>query len=217
MRQLVRRPTRNDRRTRRRTVGAALCASLGALLLLGAPGAAHAHLVTTGLGPFYDGITHLAVSPADLLAVIALSLLAGLGGPARGRLVLATLPVAWLLGGLIGLRASQEASLPLAVSLSLFALGALVAADARLPRPAAGSLAALTGLLYGGMNGTALAGAGAGALGLFGIATAVAVLATLLGAAAVSAGTSWRRIVVRVAGSWVAAVAILMLGWAFRG
>jgi hypothetical protein len=30
------------------------------------------HLVNSGLGPFYDGIAHLFVTPEDLLAVIAL-------------------------------------------------------------------------------------------------------------------------------------------------
>ena len=62
----------------------------GALLLW--PGAAHAHLVTTGLGPVYDGISHLFLSFDDLLPVVAMALLAGLNGPAAGRRALFTLP-----------------------------------------------------------------------------------------------------------------------------
>jgi len=54
-----------------------------AMLVLPAP--AHAHLVTTGLGPLYDGITHLFMSPDDLVPVLALALLAGLNGAAAGR------------------------------------------------------------------------------------------------------------------------------------
>ena len=37
----------------------------GALLLW--PWCAEAHLVTTGLGPVYDGLGHLLVTPEDLL------------------------------------------------------------------------------------------------------------------------------------------------------
>ena len=48
----------------------------------------HAHLVSTGFGPLFDGIGHLVVTPQDLLPVIALALLAGLGGKAYGRQVL---------------------------------------------------------------------------------------------------------------------------------
>jgi hydrogenase/urease accessory protein HupE len=188
--------------------------ALGALLLASP---ASAHLVTTGLGPFYDGITHLAVSPTDLMAVIALALLAGLGGPVRARAVVATLPVAWLVGGLVGLLASGELLLllPLVLALALLLLGVLVAADAPVPRFAAAVLAGAAGVLFGGLNGTALAEAGGGPLGLVGIATAATVVLFLVAAAAASAQAPWQRIVVRVAGSWIAAIAILMLGWSF--
>ncbi len=63
----------------------------------------HAHLVGTGLGPLFDGVGHVVVTPEDLLPVIALALLAGLGGKSYGRMVLFVLPVAWLIGGLVGL------------------------------------------------------------------------------------------------------------------
>ena len=53
--------------------------TVAAVTLLPAP--AHAHLVTTGLGPLYDGISHLFLSFEDLLPVVALALLAGLNGP----------------------------------------------------------------------------------------------------------------------------------------
>ena len=175
--------------------------------------AAEAHLVTTGLGPVYDGITHLAVSPTDLLAVVVVALLGGLGGPIRGRAVVATLPVAWLLGGLARLSASEETLLPLAVAATLLTLGLLVATDAPLPRALAIALAAVAGLLFGSLNGTALATSGNGLLGLIGIVGALTVLLVLVSAAAASARAPWQKIVVRVAGSWIAAVGILMLGW----
>lgn len=186
-----------------------------ATVALAAP--AEAHLVTTGLGPVYDGITHLAVSPTDLLAVVAVALLAGLGGPTRGRALVATLPSAWLLGGLAGLSASEEMLLPLAVAVVLLLLGILVATEASLPRSPAIALTTVAGLLFGGLNGTALAASGTGALGLIGIVGAATVLVVLLTAAVASTHAPWQRIVVRVAGSWIAAIAILMLGWSLAG
>ena len=38
-----------------------------AAVLLAGPGVAQAHLVTSGLGPFYDGALHVLLSPGDLL------------------------------------------------------------------------------------------------------------------------------------------------------
>ena len=74
---------------------------LPALALL-LPPAAQAHLVSTGIGPVYDGMSHFVLTPEDLLPVLAMALLAGLNGAGR-PLVLFVLPVAWLAGGLAGL------------------------------------------------------------------------------------------------------------------
>ncbi len=175
-----------------------------------------AHLVNTGFGPFYDGLTHLAMTPEDVLPVVALALLAGLGGAAHGRLVLLLLPAAWLFGGLFGLGAADEVGWPLATTVSFLALGALVTADRRLRADAVGALAVALGLLHGYLNGTAMA-AGGGFVGLAGVTSAVFVAVTLLSAFVVSSPVAWARIAVRVAGSWIAAIGLLMLGWSFRG
>jgi hypothetical protein len=88
------------------------------------PSITQAHLVNTGLGPFYDGVSHLAMSPDDLLSAVALALLAGLSGARAGRNVLFLLPPVWLLGGLFGLRVEQEVSLALFSILSFLVAGA---------------------------------------------------------------------------------------------
>ena len=74
--------------------------------------ASHAHLVNTGLGPFYDGVSHFALTPEDLLPALALALLAGQRGARAGRLALFVLPAAWLLGGLARPRASRPSARP---------------------------------------------------------------------------------------------------------
>jgi hydrogenase/urease accessory protein HupE len=185
-------------------------AAIAALFLF--PGEARAHLVTTGLGPFYDGISHFALTPEDLLPVLALALLAGLSGPRYGRAVLFVLPVAWLSGGLIGLNRSSELLMPALTAASLLVLGALVALDRKLPLGLVAVLAVALGIFHGYLNGTAKLGA----LGLSGVAATLFVVIALVAAFVVSLRAPWSRIAVRVAGSWLVAISMLMLGWTFR-
>jgi urease accessory protein len=188
-----------------------------ALVLLALPGVAQAHLVTTGLGPVYDGIGHLFLTPEDWLAALAVALLAGSCGPSSGRLALFVLPLAWLAGGVFGLGRGSELSLPVVTTLSLLALGALVALGRRLQVPLVLGLTLLTGVLHGYLNGTAMSGARTGVLGLIGVSSALFVVVALVAALVVSLRAPWTRIAVRVLGSWVVAISMLILGWTFRG
>ena len=190
-----------------------LALAAGSVLL---PQAAHAHLVTTGLGPLYDGITHFLVSFEDLLPVIALSLLAGLNGPQAGRRALFVLPAAWLLGGLAGYTTGTAPGSAWITAFSALVLGVLVAADRRLPAGLVALLAALLGLLHGWLNGAGIATANREGLALLGIGGAVFVAVSLLAALSASVETQATRIAVRVAGSWIAAIGLLMIGWQLR-
>jgi len=190
-------------------------ATAAALVLLPAP--AHAHLVTTGLGPFYDGVSHFFVSPDDLVPVLAMALLAGLNGPRAGRYALFVLPLAWLLGGLLGGRWPGASGASIVTSLSFLVLGGLVALDRRLPLAIVIALASVLGLRHGFGNGAALAQSPGGALGLVGIAAAIFVVFALVSAFVVWLRAPWTRIAVRVAGSWIAAMGLLLLGWGLRG
>jgi len=77
-------------------------------------------------------------------------------------------------------------------------------------------LAVCLGLVHGFFNGTALK-EGAGALGLLGIMAMIFVIVTLASAFVVSLKKPWTRIAVRVAGSWIFASGLLMLGWMMKG
>ena len=190
----------------RRTAGA------GVLLALCAP-QAKAHLVETGLGPVADGIAHFALTPEDLIPVLAVAALTGLRGADHARRAIVVLPLAWLLGGLVGARFD----LPVLDALSwlpLLALGGLVAADLRLPMAATMAIAAAVGLFLG--SGAATAQPGAGVRGVIGIASAVFVTMTLCAASVVAWHEGWQRIAWRAAGSWIAASGLLLLGWSLR-
>jgi urease accessory protein len=184
-------------------------------------GRASAHLVNSGVGPFYDGVAHLFVTPEDVLAVVALALLAGLGGKPCGRTILLVLPAAWLMGALAGRMAPLPAALPVLSAALLAGLGALVAADRRLPLAFVAGVALACGLLNGSVNGAALAAAASGGLagaGLAGagIACAVFLVVALVAGQVAALQKEWARIMVRVAGSWIGAIGLLMVGWAVR-
>jgi len=177
---------------------------------------AEAHLVTTGLGPVYDGMAHLALSRADLAVVVVLTLLAAMRGPRQGRWLLVLLPAVWLAGGLTGLMIPIDANVGWATGLSFLMAGALVAADRNLPLPVVATLAAVIGAFHGFLTGAAFARAPSAALELTGTLVALFVVVTLIAGLVVSIRVFWTRIAVRVLGSWIAATGLLMIGWTLR-
>jgi urease accessory protein len=185
-----------------------------ALVLL--PSTSHAHLVNTGLGPLYDGLSHVALTPEDLLPTLALALLAGQRGSRAGRLALFALPAAWLLGGFVGLALPSISDASALTTLSFLVVGGFVAAEAPLGNGWVTGLAVVLGLLHGYLNGTAMSQARLGALALVGIVATLFVTVALAAAAVVAIRAPWGRVAVRVAGSWIAAVGLLLLGWSFR-
>jgi hydrogenase/urease accessory protein HupE len=177
---------------------------------------AEAHLNSTGMGPIYDGLMHFLMSPEDFVPVLALALLAGLRGAAYGRRALFVLPVAWLLGGLMGLSATAANPHPFIAAAWFLLLGGLLAADAKLSLRVTTALAALLGLYHGYLNGNGMGLFETAAVALLGLVFAVFVLVALAAAFVVRLHAHWARIAVRVAGSWIAASGLLMLGLAVR-
>ncbi len=180
------------------------------------PAAARAHLNSTGMGPIYDGMAHFLMSPEDLVPVLALALFTGLRGASFGRRALFVLPGAWLLGGLLGLAASAMNGSAVMSSLWFLLLGGLLAADAKLSLPVTTALAVLLGLYHGYLNGTGMGASASAAVALLGLIFAVFVVVALVAALVVSLRAQWTRIAVRVAGSWITASGLLLLGWAIR-
>jgi urease accessory protein len=192
-----------------------LLSSVASALVLLIPDAALAHLVTTGMGPVYDGIGHLLLTPEDLIPVIAVALYAGLRGKTQGRRALFLFPLAWMTGGFAGLLVSNAPIFPVPV-LSFLLLGALIATDLRLPDNIITAMMIAVGSIHGFYNGIAMEG-GPGGSGLFGITATLFVLVAIVSAFVISLQAPWTRVVVRVTGSWIAAIGMLMLGWAAAG
>ncbi len=186
-------------------------------LLFTFPSTAMAHLVTTGLGPFYEGGMHLLLSPGDLLGLVAAVMLGGLQGARAARLVAIVLPAAWYTAGLIGLYLPVSIDLPWLRVFSFVILGILVAVNPKLSPSIVTLMAGLYGVLHGLLNGSALAVVGTGCPMIIGIAVTVLITSLLCSAWIVSLQAAWTRLAVRVMGSWITAVGMLMLGWMVRG
>jgi urease accessory protein len=191
--------------------------ALAMLIVVTSAPAAHAHLIDTGFGPFYNGVVHLLTTPEDVLPVLALTLWAGLCGPKFGLAVLLALPVAWLAGALTTLAAPWPLPGFLITGVSTVVMGGLAAAERPLPRGWMIVLATVLGIAHGALNGVVLSQTSLGIRGGVGIACAIFVVVSLGAGLVVSLRAPWTRVAVRAAGSWIAATGILMLGWGLRG
>ena len=190
--------------------------ALSAVTVAATPWPAHAHLVDTGFGAFYDGALHLLATPEDLLPVVALTVLAGLRGAAVGRAVMLALPLAWLAGVAVGQAWSWPWPGAVTTAVTTVAFGGLTAANSSLRRGWVIALSVALGLVHGALNGAVLAEAGLGMRAGAGVACTVLVVVSVGSALIVTLTAPWTRVAARVAGSWIAATGLLMLGWGFR-
>jgi urease accessory protein len=192
-----------------------ICAATTVLIAI-CPAPADAHLNATGMGPVYDGMAHFLISPEDFVPVLALALLAGMRGASYGRRALFALPAAWLLGGFFGLPESATNGSAVLSAIWFLLLGGLLAVDVQVPLLLITLMAVVLGLDKGYLNGAGMGQPETAVVALVGLASAVFVMVAVASAFVVTLRAEWARIAVRVAGSWIAASGLLMLGWAFR-
>lgn len=175
---------------------------------------ADAHLVSTELGPFYDGALHPLVSPEDLLLIVAVAALGALRGVDAARRGLTALLVGWTIGAAAGFVLPIEPPAPrLVTAVLLLALGG-AAALGRPPRAhVLGPLACAAAALHGIENGAAARAANGDWLSVAGILTGVLVVASLTCATGARVERAGGSFALRVAGSWTAAIGLLLAGW----
>ncbi|HEY6255914.1 MAG TPA: HupE/UreJ family protein, partial [Xanthobacteraceae bacterium] len=95
-------------------------------------------------------------------------------------------------------------------------LGALVAGDLRLPLALVVAIAAALGALHGYDNGHDLAATAGALLAIVGITCSLFAIVSLLAGQVAVLQAQWARLAVRISGSWIGAVGLLMLGWSVR-
>jgi urease accessory protein len=193
-------------------VSGALRAGL-ALLLLCAATPASAHMPIAGVGGFYGGLVHPILVPAHALSVLALGLL--IGGRSDRAVAMIVFAVA-LAGGLIALTFAIGETAAADVLLADTALiGLIVAAAWQPPHLIVWLLAAISGAalaLDSPPDAITIEEGNAMLLGTWlGAAITLAAVIELV----VRLTRAWQRIGVRVAGSWIAASAMLVLAVRF--
>jgi hydrogenase/urease accessory protein HupE len=99
---------------------------------------------------------------------------------------------------------------------SFLLIGGLVAAQVKISLRVISALAAFLGCFHGYLNGTEVRRFNDGTYVLLGLALAVFVVVAIAASLVIPLRRPWALIVVRVAGSWIAASGLLLLGWALR-
>jgi hydrogenase/urease accessory protein HupE len=188
-------------------------ASLAWVLLTAMP--ASAHLVSTGLGPVYDSVLHFFSSPEYLTPVVGLALFAGLRGPDHARWALFLVSGGCLASQCLIRTPARDSVTSLLTSSACLVLGSLVAADLKTPQAFTVALAAAVGLLEGAID-TEVAGTTNSLSGQLGVCAAIFILTALIVSLVIPLRALWLRIAVRVTGSWLAAMGLLLIGWAIR-
>ena len=112
-------------------------------------------------------------------------------------------------------RARASAGTPSADALARYE-ALVLAADRRLPPLVLGGVVGAVGLCAGARSGYELGAVQGRMLMTAGGVCAIFVSVSLVGGQVATIRTSWVRIAVRVGGSWIAAVGLLMLGWSLR-
>lgn len=191
---------------------------LPAILASLAPASAHAHLVVTGMGPLFDGISLFALSPEDFLPVIALAFFAGLRGPRYARVLFWTIPLGWLIGGGLAMVALTPPDIVLsAMTAVLFLMvGGLLAANPGLSVAVCTGFGALLGIVRGMADLANVQESPAHVLGLLGMGATIFVTFAIAASVTLPLKRLWIIAVARVCGSWLAALGLLLAGWILR-
>jgi urease accessory protein len=182
-----------------------------AAILMAMPDAVLAHTIVPGVGGFAGGLIHPLLVPAHGLALAALGLLAGQQEQPVRRAMLA----AFALGALAGFGAIASAvaveDADMAVLVGAAVAGLLVAWARPLPTALAAALAAIAGAAIELDSVPEEITVSATVVALAGTMIAALLALALAAMLAAARARDWQRIGIRVLGSWSAASAILVL------
>lgn len=188
-----------------------LRAAILVLAMAVSPTAAHA----PGFGGygFVGGLMHPVMMPAHLLALLGLGLLAG--QQTKGRTALITMFALGLIAGLLAITyAAGPSSANLVLTASAAVAGAWTAAARPLPPVLGWPLMSVAGAAIGLDSPPETASLREANHMLLGTGLAAAVILAALAALVARLNRDWQRLALRIAGSWIAAAAILVLALA---
>ena len=170
------------------------------------------HAPVTGFGDFYAGMLHPITAMEHLVPLIALALLAGQQGKDVSRKAVIIVPVLMLMGGLA---AQVTDLLPIITWInraSFILIGGLVAWAIRLPSGLSYFILAFFGFSHGYENMAGISGQVAFLVFTAGMMICGLILISVFSALTAGLSRNWQQIGIRVAGSWTAAIGLLIVG-----
>jgi urease accessory protein len=187
------------------------------LLLLLFPATAHAHSPMKGIGDFYSGLFHPLTTPSHVLVIVALGLLAGRRQPFNVKApmaVFATLSgLALMVATVVGIKAIHPVLL---LGLALGA-GVLLALDKDPDTLSFCALLAAAALVMGLDSAVETGSTASATKTILGNWISLVVLVYDI-AIYVSLGgrRRWLKVALRIAGSWIIAISLMVLAFSFR-
>ena len=197
-------------------------ASIAIATLVASAQAADAHIVASRLGDFYTGALHPLTDLQDLILWGATGVLAGSLGASKGRWLVLAFPLGLLAGLVLGRTTGFVSAGPAADAGMILVLGLLLAAAPRIPTAPLGVIAFGLAVMRGAANAgdvgsdtnRLLFAAGLACVGYAAITLTMAVTLAFRRPDA-GASTAWRGIAIRAFGGWIAAIGLMMVGFAF--
>lgn len=182
------------------------------------PASANAHTVLLGVGGFWSGVTHLLISPDQLVLLLGLAIWtsfqdARLDARVIGASFLAVLAGAWIGAGIL---ASTRLNLVSAGAALMMVVGLAGAIRLRVGAVPLISLALAVGLACGAASADAVPGSSVALFSLGGSIAAASVLSYAL-LAARRFESEWGGVARRAGASWIAAIGLMMLAFSVSG
>lgn len=185
--------------------------------LLAFPTTASAHLTIQGAGDIANGALHPLATPPHILILLALAILLGRRIPLDLKFPMLVLAPASAMALLLTTTEwVNGVSQPFLIGLALV-IAVLVALEINPSREIIAGLCAAAAVGIGLDSGVETGGAAAVAKGLIGTWISINLVAGYL-ALCVSNGAEkpWARIAMRVAGSWIIAISLMVLAFSLR-
>ena len=172
---------------------------------------AFAHLANGRFGDFYAGSFHLLTAIEHVIPLVALGLIAGQQGKKTSKSYVILVPLALIIGTLVGIDFSENNLSIYVNSFSFLLIGALIAWNKKLPYWLLILIAIVFSITHGYSNGTAFELTLSKFNYTIGVAVAGLVVITIFTGVVLSLKKEWQKIAVRVTGSWIAAIGLITL------